>query len=74
MSCNALASDLSTNLHTTAHTLKLDGKADAKHIADPSQAGFTPRLHSDGIMVGIYTLIGVSLLADVTVIALLTVK
>ncbi len=74
MNCSALASDLSTNLNTTAHTLKQDGKSEAKHIADPMQAGFTPRLHSDGIMVGIYTLIVVSLLADITVVALLTVK
>ena len=75
MNCNTLASDLSTSLCTKAHTLKQDGKAEAKHIADPLRARFIPRPHSDdGIMVGIYALIGVSLLADITVIALLTVK
>ncbi|GAC1427581.1 MAG: hypothetical protein NVSMB62_25470 [Acidobacteriaceae bacterium] len=60
MNLNTIDSDLSNNLHATAPTLVQHAKDEAKHIADPSQAGYSVRRHSAGIMVA-FTLLSVSL-------------
>ena len=74
MNLKTLENDLNKNLQTTAHAFAQDAKAEAKHIADPSQCGSIVQRHFDGIVIAGYVFIGLFMLAAIAAIALYTAK
>jgi hypothetical protein len=74
MDLKTLEDDLSKNLSQTASTLIQDVKAEAKHVADPSQCGSIVQRHFGGIVIGGYVFMGLFLLAAIAAIALYTIK